>query len=62
MARGAIDRIHEIIRICPLITDTTLGPVMTTLTPNMRVIAFCCTRQAEPLILTATHQKFDLVL
>ena len=40
-----------------LITDTqTKQPPFT---PNFRVIAFCCTRQAEPLISTATRQTFE---
>ncbi len=29
-------------------------------TPDLRVIAFCCTLQAEPLISTATCKTFDL--
>ena len=41
-------------------TDITLGLVMTTLYSKLRVIAFCCTRQAEPLMSTTTRQTLDL--
>ncbi len=58
-----MDRIRDIIRICLLIKDTQTKPAdrsWPSFTSNLRVIAFCCTRQAEPLISTATRQTFDL--
>ena len=38
------------------------GLVMLPLCLKLGVIAFCCTWQAEPIILTATLQSFDLAL
>ena len=41
-------------------TDKVYGLIIVLLAPDFGVFDLCCTRQAEPLISTATHHKFDL--